>query len=210
MGTTSNTIGLGADLQVKRPRKISTSHEFLVYKPTLRGTGHLVELNAKRANPKKRPWGLWGAVTAAAGSFGLFTYEGARGFHDWNTVMVAIVVLGFALMAARFGPMDSMEDTHLATFNLAERKLEVKGAEGQLDFSEIDELVYAMVKYPIAENERKVKVDAFSLLVRTPEGDLLPIIEASPDKNAVFNTARAVSQWTGHEITHVGLGVRRS
>jgi hypothetical protein len=112
-----------------------------------------------------------------------------------------------ALITARFGPRTSLVPVSLARIDLQLRHIEVEGA-APLHFAEVSEVVYAMVKYPVDMSARAVKVDAFTVMLRNADGDLLPLLEASPDKNEVFMIAKACASWTGLDITHVGLGVK--
>lgn len=192
-----------------RPRKLPGALEELVFEPTLQRTTHGAVLVAQREDQSITPWGLWGAVSTAVTGFLLLSYEGYRGFHDWNTVVFSVMILAVALMLARFGRKNSLVPVRLLEVDLERRQLTLPTSpETVLSLDDVHELVYAMIRYPISNSRGAVKVEAYSVLVRTPEGDLLPLIEASPHKTAVFSFARAMSQWTGHDITHVGIGVK--
>jgi len=208
MGSAPYTITDTRSDGMRRPKKLPVATEALVYQPAVQSSGQSVQIVAKKEDRSITPWGLWGAAATAVIGFLLLTYEGYRGFHDWNTVMISVALLAISLMAARFGPHNSLVPVVLATFDLEMRELSVPGSPSTIRFDELEELVYAMVRYPINSEQSSLKVQAFSLLVRTPDGDLLPIIEASPDKNAVFKIAGAVSHWTQLEISYVGIGVQ--
>lgn len=188
-------------------RRLTPSVAELVYSPRLVAQPWGAELVAKRDNPKIITWGLWGAVSAAIVGFTTLVYEGYRGFNNWYTVGLAVCLMTIALLTARFGPRTSLVPVSLARIDLQRRQVEVDGTP-PLHFDDVSEVVYAMVKYPVEQNARSVKVDAFTVMLRNADGDLLPLLEASPDKNEVFRIAKACASWTGLEITHVGLGVK--
>lgn len=209
MGIAPNTTINVNSVSMNRPRKLPGTLEELVFEPTLERTPQGAVLMAQHEDRNITPWGLWGAALTAVIGFLLLSYEGYRGFHDWNTVVVSVAILALALLMARFGRKNSMVPVQLAEINLIRRELTLPTSPPTtLVLDDIQELVYAMVRYPISNAPNAVKVEAYSVLVRTPEGDLLPLIEASPHKTAVFGFARAMSQWTGQEITHVGIGVK--
>lgn len=188
-------------------RRLTPSVAEIVYSPHLVSHAWGAELVAKRDNPKIITWGLWGAVAAAVVGFTTLVYEGYRGFNNWYTVGIAVSMMTVALLTARFGPRTSLVTVSLARIDLHRRHVEVDGTP-PLPFDDVREVVYAMVKYPVEKNPRSVKVDAFTVMLRNAEGNLMPLLEASPDKNEVFRIAKACSTWTGLEITHVGLGVK--
>lgn len=194
------------DTQDKPVRRLAAAVDELVYSPHFVARPYGVDIAAKRDDPKIIAWGLWGSVAAAIVGFATLIFEGWRGFHNWTNVSIAVVLMAIALIAARLGPRTSLVPVTLAEVDLQQRSFRV-GHEPDLAFSDVSEVVYAMVKYPVERGQR-IKVDAFTVLLRNSDGDLVPLLEASPDKNAVFSIARACSQWTGREITHVGLGVK--
>ncbi|MEZ4462859.1 MAG: hypothetical protein R3E66_24655 [bacterium] len=206
MGATSDTdrTNFSHPVGVKR---LKPAIEELVFAPALVARPYGADIVGKRDDPTIQPWGLWGAVSAAVVAFSTLIFEGWRGFHNWSTVTLAVLLMAVALIAARFGPRSSLVPVTLAKIDLTQRHVRV-GDGPPLPFSEVQEVVYAMVKYPVEPGNTAVKVDAFTVLLRNEDGDLLPLLEASPDKNEVFHLAKACSRWTGLEITHVGLGVK--
>lgn len=205
MGAASNAYR--ATNQDHTVSRLNSALDELVYDPRLVAHAWGAELVARRDDPTITPWGMWGAVLAGVVGFMTLVFEGWRGFHNWYTVGIAVLLMAAALLTARFGPRTSLVPVSLARIDLRERQFNV-GDHAPLPFSDVQEVVYGMVKYPIERGKRAVKIEAFTVLLRNADGDLLPLFEATPDKNEAFRVARACAQWTGRDITHVGLGVK--
>lgn len=205
MGAASNSYR--ATLSDHAVVRLTPAVEELVYEPRLVAHPWGAEIVARRDDPTITPWGMWGAVSAAVVSFLTLLFEGWRGFHNWTTVAIAVLLMAAALITARFGPRTSLVPVSLAKIDLRARAVTV-GDHPPLPLSDVHEVVYAMVKYPIERHAGAVRVEAFTVMLRNANGDLLPLLEASPDKNEVFRIAKACASWTGREITHVGLGVK--
>ena len=168
----------------------------------------MLEFVALRDDPKKKPWGLWGAIIAIVTAFALLIFGGLDNFRSLWTILTAVAFIGLGAMAARFGPRSSLRETRLGFVDLQRGSITLGNTA--VPFDSVTEIIYGMVRYPVSKTPGAVRVQAFTVLARYGDNDLFPIIEASPDKNAAYNVARLMASWTGLEISHVGLGVRRS
>ena len=79
----------------------------------------------------------------------------------------------------------------------------------EIAVSEVDELLFAMRDSPIdGRDPNSVKVDAFATYVRTLEGELVPVIEASLDHDRTFRVAVFLADMLNVGIKQVGKGWR--
>lgn len=76
----------------------------------------------------------------------------------------------------------------------------------ELEFSEVDELLFAMKDAPLGEDEKGPSVNAFVLYIRTFEGDLVPVVEACVDQERTFRVARFLADAFNVGIKQVGKG----
>lgn len=186
----------------------------LIYRPRLvRAAPTLFRLVGMRDNESVIPWGFWGGVFALAVGLGVIIYEGVSGLWAvWDlTWAIAAVVVGVITM--RVGRRTSLEPEPCAEIDLDARTLRLTSSSEvalpEVSLDEVTEIVYGMTSYPVSSAANAVKIDAFSLLVRHGDNTLLPVVEASPDKDALYQVARFLSQVTRTPLTQVGLGVRR-
>lgn len=113
----------------------------------------------------------------------------------------------------QYGRRSTLEDVTLCRID--ERRSVVEwpeGAQSGLDetvasFEEITEVVFGMTTLPVDEGQPDVRVDAFSLLVRRSDDELIPVVEGSPYKGNVHNIAQYLADLTGTDITYVGRGI---
>lgn len=186
----------------------------LIYSPrVVRVSDSAFRIVGRRDDEKVVPWGFWGGVFALAVGAILLGYEGITGLWAiWDLAgAIAAIVLG--LLLVRFAARTSLRDEPCAEVDLRAQTLRLtSSSEGvalpEVPLHELTEVVYGMTRYPVSSAPDAVRVEAFSLLVRHQSDTLLPIIEASPDKEDLFVLARFLSQATRLPIAHVGLGVR--
>ena len=178
----------------------------LQFQPQFEQLEDALVLTAKVDDPAITPWGLWGAVVAIVAGIALLAIEGLTAFHSFWLIATAVTFVGLGAVLARFGPRTSLKTIELLSVypHLAEFRV---GGHTFM-FAEVTEIVYAMVKYPLEKDDQTLRVQAFTALARVGDDMLIPLVEASPDKDHVFTVARAFSRWTGRSVTHVGLGVQ--
>jgi len=182
----------------------------LVFRPQfeVRGPNRL-ELVGEHDDEDTIPWGLWGGIVAVVAGMVLIIYEGAYGFHSFWSIAVAVLVIGFGAILARYGARTSLRSISLGRVDLQSGIFWIEDEDWQpVRLDRVEEVVYAMIKYPVSKKKKKaVKVQAFTVLLRVAD-ELVPVVEASPDKGQVYAIAKTFAQWTGNEVSHVGIGVK--
>lgn len=186
----------------------------LIYRPrVVRPSPTLFRIVGDRDDEAVIPWGFWGGVFAIVVGASVIGYEGVTGLWAiWDlTGAIAAITIGLLLM--RFGSRTSLREEPCAELDLAAGTLRLtssseSAALPEVGLSELNEIVYGMTTYPVSSSPGAVRVQAYSLLVRHQSDTLLPIVEASPDKEALFGLAQFLGRVMRLPITQVGLGVK--
>lgn len=154
-------------------------------------------------------WGFYGGVlTAVAGLVGL-TYQGYLGLWNVGPTLLWSVVALFGILIARFGRRSTMEEREVASIDLVDRILTIKGDETHVvDLDQITEIVFGLTRYPISGDKNSVRVQAASVLVRVEDDRLATVVNACTDKDATYGVARFLSSLTGFPVKQVGEGVK--
>lgn len=153
-------------------------------------------------------WGFWGGVLVAAVSLALI-FNSRAIYTPWDMIwsMLAIVV---GVFLYRFGKRSSLREEVLCEIDLLRGEFAWRsGDDGRLaiGFDDITEIVYGMTKYPVSERRSDVYVHAFTLLVRDGEERLIPVVEATPDKEKAHAIAETLSRELRMSISYVGEGI---
>lgn len=192
----------------------------LVYEPIVRQVSHTeFQVCGRREVSGTIPWGFWGGVLLAFVAYFLIT--GTQGFWSIMDIAWAMVALTVGLVLFRFGKRSSRRLDVLCALDF-EREMIVwpaatesasgvsQGSLGSgelvLNFEEIEEVVFAMIDYPLSQRKNDVDVHAFTLLVRDGEQRLIPIIEATPAKGAAHEIAKMIAGQLRLNISYVGNG----
>lgn len=184
----------------------------LIYDPTLRQTSmERFEVTGRRDDSSVIAWGFWGGLLALVVAVGLVI--GAQNVYSVWDIAWAVAALAVGLLFYRFGRRSSTCEELLCEIDLGREALSwpTDGpGEGVLTvgFDAITELVFGMTRYPVSEKRRDVDVHAFTLLVRDDDERLVPVVEASPDKEAVHEIAKFLAQQLRTHITYVGVGIK--
>lgn len=190
----------------------------LVYEPRLRQMSRSeVQVCGRREVPGLIPWGFWGGLLLAFVAYFLIT--GAQGFWSLWDILWALVALTVGILLFRFGRRSSRRLGVLCVLNF-ERELIIWPIDSQasatstpgslgsgdlvLSFDEIEEIVFAMIDYPLSKGG--VEVHAFTLLVRGGADRLVPIIEATPAKEDAHEIAKMLAGQLRLNISYVGNG----
>ncbi len=139
-----------------------------------------------------------------------FWLRGSAGYYSMSDMLVALLLGGGATMFYRWGPRDSLRRHVLATVDAERRQLrwgEDGGAQIALDFDDVQEIVFAMIRFPVSPTRPDARIHVYTLLVRDAREELVPVIEASPNKGETFHIAKQLSAVTGVAITQVGEGI---
>lgn len=186
----------------------------LIYKPQLRRPRPtLFQIVGARDNDNIVPWGFWGGVLAMVVSVLIIGYEGVTGLWAIWDLAGGIALLTAGLLMMRFGARTSLTDEPCAEIDLAEGTLRLTSSTEALALPEVriadlTEVVYGVTTYPVSSAPGAVHVEAYTLLVRHSSDTLLPVIEASPDKDAMYGLAMFLSRVTRLPLTQVGRGIK--
>ncbi len=192
----------------------SITSEEMIYKPQLRPAGRDVMVITGARETRQLPWGFWGGVLMVVLAIGLLLTRGGNGLFSLRDLLITAGLGGLGLVMWRWGPRDSLRIQQLARLDMGRGLLSWSGADarqgGQLvvPLDQLTEIVFAMIYVPISAKRTDTRIHAFTLLVRGPHEELLPLIEASPHKQETFALAQALAQLTGLPISQVGEGVR--
>ena len=184
----------------------------LVYEPTLYQTGpEQFAIEAKRERRGLIPWGFWGGLLFVG--VALILIAGAQDIYTSWDFLLALLGLSAGALMYRYGRKSTLDETLLCELDGRRRSIHwPEGAQSGLDetylsFDDITEVVFGMTKLPVDENVTGVRVDAFALLVRTTDDELIPVVEGSPYKGNVHEIAKFVAEATETELTYVGRGI---
>ena len=184
----------------------------MVYQPRVAATGvDSFEVRADAENTELIPWGFWGGLLVLAVS--LMIIVSVKGLYSMWDVFWAIFALTFGVLLWRYGRRTTLEEKTILHVDTARELVDwptsVAG-EGaiSLDFDQITEVVFGMTSYPVSDRRRDVKVHAFTLLLRDRRERLLPVIEATPNKEEAHEVGKLLAGELGMEITYVGKGIK--
>lgn len=195
----------------------------LVYNPSIRQVSQThFQICGRREVSGTIPWGFWGGILVAFVAYFLIT--GSQGFWSVLDIVWALIALSVGLLLFRYGRRSSLRLDVLCGLDLEREvifwpasqpdtlgdKAANPGTFGQgelaLNFNEIEEVVFAMIDYPLSMQKDDVDVHAFTLLVRDGAQRLIPIIEATPAKTEAHEIAKMIAGQLRLKISYVGKG----
>lgn len=187
----------------------------LIYEPELRQRGDEVDVLGMCDDLSALPWGMWLGVAALVVMAGFVATRGAGAvFFSLRDMLIALALLGVGIAAFRYGPSGRQRRVTLATIDLAREQLAWPTSSGGaaqlvLDFAEIAEVVFAMIYFPVSPSRPDERIHVFTVLVRQgdEDGELVPVIEATPDKRASWAIAQQLARVLGVPLAQVGEGV---
>jgi hypothetical protein len=196
----------------------------MIHSPMLRRRGsNEVEIVGLCDDQSAIPWGFWSGAAAIALLIGFVAMKGAGGgIFAMRDVLIAVILGGIAVAMFRYGPSGNQRMIELATIDLERRQLawasrsESSGPQLVATFEEISEVVFAMISFPVSPARPDARIHVYTLLIRVAgwggvdEGELVPVIEASPNKREVFVIAQQIAAASGVEVTQIGEGIRLS
>lgn len=194
-------------------RLIESRDAAMVYAPRVRERPQgIIEILGLRDNPQVTPWGFWGGALLAGLILFLVFFAGSTGLRSFGALAAFAVVLIGALAMFKLGRRTSLEEELLCEIDLGRQTLAWPTSLVEsfvvVPFEEVEEVVYGMVRYPVSRGERASKIQAFTVLVRDGEQQLVPIIEASPNKEGAHQVAQFLSRLLKRPVTYVGLGIQ--
>ncbi|MFB6350401.1 MAG: hypothetical protein ABEN55_09725 [Bradymonadaceae bacterium] len=184
----------------------------LVYEPTLYQVGSdQYAIEAKRETRGIIPWGFWGGLLFVG--VAIIVIAGAQDIYTSWDILWAMIGLTVGALMYRFGRKSSLDEMLLSEIDGRRRTLHWPDQaqsgleENLLSFDDVTEVVFGMTKLPVDENVADVRVDAFALLVRTTQDELIPVVEGSPYKGEVHEIAKFIADETETVLTYVGRGI---
>ena len=185
----------------------------IVYEPRIRQVGlEHYAIEGKCEDRNHIAWGFWGALMAVAVML-LVLSSGLAMLSMWD-IFWAMASISVGVLLYQFGDRSSLREEVLCEINVPQEHIVWpqgtidRDEHRQLRFDEVTEIVFGMTRLPVTSSDARVRVDAFTLLVRTPRDKLIPVIEGSPYKEEVHNIGELLGELTGHSMTYVGRGIR--
>lgn len=184
----------------------------LTHSPYLeRTTPNVVDIMGYRDDLTVFPWGFWGGGAAIVVLLGLVALRGTSGLFSLMDLLIALILGGAALVLFRWGPRDSLKPMQLARIDLEQNVLSWPGESGQAQFvlnaQDIQEIVFALIRFPVSPNRPDSRIHVYTLLVRDNQDQLIPVVEASPEDKALFDLGEMLSQWSQAPLRQVGEGI---
>jgi hypothetical protein len=198
----------------RQPATVVTSDDHcLVYDPNLvpasRGSYTIV---GRLEDSRLIPWGFWGGVLMVVVIAALIVFRGSTGLYSmWDLFWTFLaIVIGAGMF--KLGARSSLRPHRLVTIEVDRGMLVWENRHNEdapsivLPFEEITEIVFGMTNYPLSPTRKDINIHAFTLLVRDGNERLIPIIEASPNKEETHRVAAALAQLLKQQVTYVGIG----
>ncbi|MBA2661138.1 MAG: hypothetical protein H0U74_02490 [Bradymonadaceae bacterium] len=169
----------------------------------------------KRDDSTIVPWGFWGAFLMAVVLGLVIVFRGASGLYSmWDAFWVAIALSTGAIMF-KLGRRTSLNKELLCEVDMARQMMLWPSRDDDpnstmlaVPFEELSEVVFGMTRYPVSARRADVMVHAFTLLVRDGQDRLVPIIEASPNKEEAHRIGLFLAENIGLPMTYVGIGIK--
>lgn len=209
----------GAGKPVRRtelPQVLEASRPRMVFDPTVvRVNANAFRVHGMRDDRHVTPWGFYGGLLIAVVALMVVLFRGATGLYStWDLFWVVLAISVGAIML-KVGRKSSLRRELLCEVDTLGQMLlfpanhdDPNSTMLAIPFEEVSELVFGMTRYPISERRVDVKVHAFTLLVRDAHDRLIPVVEASPNKQEVHQIGSMLAQLVGMPMTYVGHGVR--
>lgn len=206
-----------AIFEVVEPRPKSTlraasTRGTLTHSPYLeRGPEHIVDIMGYRDDLTMFPWGFWGGGAAIMVLLGLVAFRGTSGLFSLLDLLIALTLGGVALVLFRWGPRDTLKPMQLARIDLKQNILTWPSENGRAQFvlsaEDIQEVVFALIRFPVSPNRPDSRIHVYTLLVRDANDQLIPVVEASPEDKALFDLGEMIAQWSQAPLRQVGEGI---
>lgn len=182
----------------------------LIYAPRIQPAGpSRYEVRGEYEDKTIVAWGFWGGLVVAAAA--LFLILNSDSIYSLWDMLWALGAMGLGYLLYRYGKRSSLREIVLCEIDLLRGLFSWPAREGQrctVSFEEVTELVFGMTEYPVSERKSDVYVHAFTVLVREGEERLVPVVEATPDKERAHGVAEALSRELRMPISYVGKGIR--
>ncbi len=208
IGTYSTAVNKATMTRLEKGEGLIHSPQIMVPEPSV------FQIIGEKEDPSTKPWGYWfGGFFAILTVFHFFNVGSSVA---WSTreIVIGVSLLGIATLFLKYGVTTRFLSREVARIDANRGTLlvhtkSIKDAPDERMFSlaELEEVVFGMIQYPVREKGSAVHVHAFSLLVRVDDV-LFPVVEASPDKGALFEAAKLIAKVSGAPLIQVGDGIR--
>jgi hypothetical protein len=185
----------------------------LVDDPIFESNDTELSVYARQKSGVRRKLVFWGLMCIVGTAVAMLLVPSLRNFYEpMDVVVPAIAVLtGVGLLVAAGRPNPSL--VLLAHVDREEGTIRVtgdtapvmQGQERVVWHDEIASIVFGLTRYEF-EHKKGVTVEAFTVCLRLFDGSVLPIVEASPLKQELFEVAKALSAVCHAPIEQAGLG----
>ncbi len=157
---------------------------------------------------------FWGGLAIAAAAALFIIQPRLHGVGDaWGFAFVVALAATGAVMIAAGGRPATLE-IQLAEIRPDDGQIEIfPEASTEFDdlrrtiwFEEIAHVVFGMTRFPLHKGKGAPRVEAFTVCLHLFDGSVVPVVEATTDKNNGFLVARQLSESIGVPIQEAGLG----
>lgn len=191
---------------------IGSSKPSLVYSPKVRKVGaEKLEILGSREDEALIAWGFWGSVILALLGVYILFFRGSAGLHSLGEVVVFSLLVVVGMVLAKLGRRSSLRERVLMEVDLGAGALiwPTGIAESQLAVSpgEVEAVLYGLTDFSVSSAKNATPVQAFAVSLRDRRGEVLPVIEASPDKEGTHQVASLLASLLQMPVTYVGRGV---
>ncbi len=185
----------------------------LVDEPIFESDDTQLTVYARVQSGVRRQLLFWGLMCIVGTAVAMILVPGLRNFYQpMDVVVPAIAVLtgvGLIIAAGRPNPqlvvlaqVDREEGTIRVTGDAAPI---MEGKSRTVWLDEVASIVFGLTRYEF-EDKKGVSVEAFTVCLRLFDGSVLPVVEASPLKQELFEVAKALSAVSQAPIEQAGLG----
>lgn len=185
----------------------------LVDDPILETTESALTVSARQQSSVRRKLLFWGLFCIGGTAVAMLLVPSLRNFYEPMDIVVPglALLVGVALLLAAARTTSTLVE--LARVNLQEGTVVITGdvapiMQGQsrrIWMDEIASVIFGMTRYEV-ESRKGVTVEAFTVCLRLFDGSILPVVEASPLKQELFEVAKALSAVCHAPIEQAGLG----
>jgi hypothetical protein len=186
--------------------------EPLIFRPMLipEAAGDAVQLIG-RCERGRTAWGFWGVLTIVTAVLGIFAKMGVTRYVGYRDALLALGVITVGVILVRVGRWTSLDEVVLGRLDLVSREFQVRlgyqdKIRASLRLDDISEIVFGMTQYPFVQT--RVRVHAFSLMVRGADDELTVVVVATPDKAELYEVAKVLSKFCDAPIKSVGDGIK--
>lgn len=216
MGATSNA-NLGSYQAKVKPATMTRLEkgDGLIHSPQIMVPEPAIfQIIGQKEDPRTKPWGYWfGGAFVILAIFHLLNV-GTSVAWSMREIVIGVSLLGIATLFLKYGVTTRFIERQVARIDVNRGTLTIHSIgrnspekERELGIADLEEVVFGMTQFPVKENGKGVTVHAFTLLVRVDDV-LIPVVEASPDKGALFEAAKLIAKVSGAPLIQVGDGIR--